>query len=86
MSFIDKVKNSKYMTELAERAVKTFGQFYLAYWLFLNPDGGGISPEMFDTLFTTQNLKAGVVGLALSVATSLGSKPFGDKNSASLVD
>lgn len=72
---------SKFFKDLAERAVKTFGQFYLGSWLFLSGDSAD-----FDHLFTTTNVKAGVVGLALSAATSLGSKKFGpDQDSASVV-
>lgn len=72
---------SKFFKELAERAAKTFGQFYLGSWLFLS----GKSAD-FDHLFTTTNVKAGIVGVALSAATSLGSRKFGpDEDSASIV-
>lgn len=87
MGMIDKLKDSEFLEDAAERAIKTFGQFYLGYWLFLNPGVEGVvTPDAFDTLFTADNLKAGVVGLALSAVFSLGSKKFGkNKDSASLV-
>lgn len=70
-----------FVAKTAERAVKTFLQFYLGYWLFLS----GAAAD-FDHLFTQANVEAGVVGLALSVATSLGTKNLGpDTNSPSVV-
>lgn len=82
--------NTTFIKDIAERASKTFLQFYLGFWLLtnglLNTDAATPSPDMFDTLFTSDNLKAGVVGLALSLATNFVTKPFGrDGNSASLV-
>ena len=68
----------RFLADTAERAAKTFAQAFFAVWL-------GIGGAQFDTLFTVDNLKAGVVGLALSVATSLGSKKLGADDSASLL-
>ena len=78
-----------FVRDAAERLAKTFMQFYFGFWLLtaglLNTtaDIGG-SAGAFDTLFTVDNLKAGVVGMALSLATSVASKPFGNKEDASL--
>lgn len=86
MSLFDRFSDKKFLSDTAERASKTFAQFYLGYWLFLNPDNSlGNAPQMFDTLFTGDNLKAGVVGLALSLATSVGSSFNGDSHSASAI-
>ena len=62
-----------------ERAGRTFGQAYLAAWVAY----GGAA---YDELFTVDNLKAGVVGLALSFAVSLGAKKRGADDSASLLN
>lgn len=73
--------DNKFIKSTVERATKTFLQGYLAFWL-VNP----AAPVQYETLFTTNNLKAGVVALALSVATSVGSKGVGpDKEDPSLV-
>jgi hypothetical protein len=86
MGYIDKLRDSEYVKDLFERASKTFLQFYLGYWLFLNPETtSAVSPDAFDTLFTTDNLKAGAVGVALSAATSIGSRYVGSHETASLV-
>jgi hypothetical protein len=70
--------NIKFAKDVAERAARTFLQAYLSIWLV---NGGG-----YDELFTSDNLKAGVVGVALSVAMSLGLKKVGpNKSSASSV-
>jgi hypothetical protein len=80
----------KFMKDLAERAGKTFLQAYLAFWL-LQAGLGGTPAEQpgsdaFGLLFTMDNVKAGVVALAFSIVTSLGSRPLGpDSSSASLV-
>lgn len=71
----------EFIAKTAERAVKTFLQFYLGYWLFLS----GAAAD-FDHLFTRANVEAGIVGLALSVATSVGTKGLGpDTNDPSAV-
>lgn len=62
----------EFVAKTAERAVKTFLQFYFGYWLFLS----GAAAD-FDHLFTQANVEAGIVGLALSVATSVGTKGLG---------
>lgn len=68
----------RWVADTAERAGRTFGQSYLAVWVA----AGGTA---FDTLFTVTNLKAGVVGVALSVAVSVGAKQSGPNDSASLL-
>lgn len=52
------------LAKIADRAVRTFLYAYLSYWIVA---GGG-----YDTLFAADNVKAGVVALAMSVAVSLG--------------
>lgn len=70
--------NTKFSKEVVERAVRTFVQGYLAYWMVNGAD--------FDGLIAGDSLKAGVVALALSVAMSLGLKNVGpNKGSASAV-
>jgi hypothetical protein len=61
--------------ETADRLIKSFAQGYLASWL--------ISGRTFDTLFTVDNLKAGVVLVALSLATAAGLKQLGTDQSTS---
>lgn len=68
----------RFLWDTGERSAKTFFQSYFAVWITV----GGAE---FDTLFTVDNLKAGVVGVALSIATSLGSKRLGADDSASLL-
>ncbi len=80
----------KFVAKTAERMAKTFVQFYLGYWFLtlglLNTAAAVAGPGAFDTLFTVDNVKAGVVGLALSLATSIGTKGLGpDKDSPSMV-
>jgi len=80
----------QFFEETIERFGKTFLQFYLASWVlavgFLNTSFDIPDESAYDLLFTTTNLKAGIVGVALSIFTSLGSKRFGkDGNSPSLV-
>lgn len=73
----------------AERGVKTFLQGYFGFW-FLVAGLGDTSaavpgPDAFDTLFSMDNVKAGVVMLALSVGTSVVTTRLGpDKNSPSV--
>lgn len=79
-----------FVKDATERLAKTFVQFYLGFWLLTVGllDTSAVSSgtaDAFDTLFTTDNLKAGVVGVALSLVTSFASKPFGNKEDASLV-
>lgn len=79
-----------FLLRTIERAAKTFAQFYFGLWLLrlglLNADISAPNADAFDLLFTIDNVKAGVVGVALSVATSVGSKPFGDPDDPSVVD
>ena len=84
------LKVPPFVKDAVERLAKTFLQFYLGFWLLRVGllDTAAASPgsvDAFDSLFTTDNLKAGVVGVALSLATSFASKPFGNKGDASLV-
>jgi hypothetical protein len=79
-----------FVEKTAERMGKTFVQFYLGFWMLsmglLNTTAEVAGPGAFDSLFTIDNAKAGVVGVALSLATSIGTKGFGpDKESPSLV-
>lgn len=58
-------KWSAQIGNIADRAVRTFAYTFLGAWI-------GVGGASFDNLFTVDNLKAGVVGLALSLAVSLG--------------
>ena len=83
MGWIDSIKSSKWWEDAIERAGKTFFQAYLAFWLVAAQVADN-QAEMFDTLFTWDNVKAGVVGVALSLASSVISKGRGNPKSASL--
>jgi hypothetical protein len=79
----------RFLLDLIERAGKTFIQTYLATWILLagiGDDVGAGGSGAYDTLFTLNNVKAGVVGVALSFATSFGSRSVGRRDSASIVD
>lgn len=70
--------STTFAKDAAERAVRTFLQGYLGAWLATGAD--------FDGLVSTDNLKVGVVAVALSVAMSMGLKKVGpNKNSASVI-
>lgn len=72
-------RTRKFLLDVAERAAKVFVYAYLACWV-------GTGGTQFDTLFTEDNLEAGVVGLALSLAVSLGiARHVGAENTASLL-
>jgi hypothetical protein len=58
-----------FVKDTAERAVKTFFQGYLGVWLATGAD--------FEGLVSTDNLKVGVVAVALSIAMSMGLKNVG---------
>jgi len=65
--------------DIAERGVKVFAFGFLSVWLTLGNAN-------FDTLFVQENLEAGVVALALSVAANVGLGRVGDnKDTASVV-
>lgn len=69
---------TSFVKDAAERAVRTFLQGYLGAWLATGAD--------FDGLVSTDNLKVGVVAVALSVTMSMGLKKVGkNKNSASVL-
>jgi len=82
MGWLDNLKSSQWWQDATERAVKTFLQAYLAFWMVAAQVAGDQS-EMFDTLFTWDNVKAGIVGLVLSLGTSALSKARGDSSTAS---
>lgn len=65
-----------WVKDTAERAARTFLQAYLTLWIVV----GGTD---FDALFTVENLKAGVVGIGLSVAMAVGAKQTGNPDDAS---
>lgn len=70
--------STTFAKDAAERAARTFLQGYLGAWLATGAD--------FDGLVSTDNLKVGVVAVALSVAMSMGLKKVGpNKNSASVI-
>lgn len=80
----------KFLLRTLERAAKTFGQFYLGSWVLaaglLDTNFDVPNSSAYDLLFTLDNAKAGVVGLALSVFTSLGSSKVGKEDDPSLVE
>lgn len=70
--------NASFMKDTAERAARTFVQGYLGSWLATGAD--------FEGLYSSANLKVGVVAVALSIAMSMGLKKVGpDKDSASIL-
>jgi hypothetical protein len=70
--------SASFIKEAVERAVRTFVQAYLSVWVIGGAD--------FDGLTNTDNLKAGAVAVALSVAMSMGLKNVGpNKNSTSIL-
>lgn len=77
---LDKIK-TPFWKNTAERMVKTFFQGYFGFWaLTLGLLGTGAEvagADSFDTLFAMDNVKAGVVLVALSLASSVGAKGFG---------
>lgn len=68
--------SASFIKDAAERAARTFLQAYLGVWIATGAN--------FDGLVDTENLKVGVVAVALSVAMSMGLKKVGpNKDSAS---
>lgn len=68
----------QFIKDTVERAARTFLQAYLSLWLINGAD--------FEGLKDADNLKAGVVAVALSVAMSLGLKKVGpNKQSGSVI-
>lgn len=70
-------KTKRWLADALERAGRTAAQAYLAVWI-----ANGAS---YETLFTRTNLEGAVVGLALSLAVSVGAKQAGADDSASLL-
>lgn len=69
---------TKFLKDTAERAARTFLQAYLGAWVATGAD--------FDGLIKADNLKVGVVAVALSIAMAMGLKKVGpNKNSASVI-
>lgn len=75
---LETAMKSSFIKETAERAARTFLQAYLGVWVATGAD--------FDGLVDSDNLKTGVVAVALSIAMSMGLKNVGpNKGSASAV-
>lgn len=72
--------NKRFLADLLERAGRSFVQGFLGLWL-ANPS----EPVEFDTLFTVDNLKAGVVMATLSVGMALLGKGVGSPDTASVL-
>lgn len=70
-------KTRRWALDTAERCIKTFLEAYFAVWFAMGAD--------FDHLFTVDNLKGGVVGVALSLAMSVGALKQGADDSASFL-
>lgn len=69
---------ASFAKQAVERALRTFLQGYFAFWV--------VSDTTYENLFTADNLKAGVVAMAASLAMSLGLKKVGhDKDSPSIL-
>lgn len=66
-----------WIKETVDRTVKSFVQGFLGSWL--------VSGRSFDTLLTIDNVKAGALMLALSLAIAVGLKPVGSDNSTSRI-
>jgi hypothetical protein len=96
LDFIDRrqpvefLLNKVWWLSVAERMAKTFYQAYLAYWILVAGLASGVADNSnasaFDLLFTWNNVKAGIVGVALSFVTSVATTHVGpDDNSPSAV-
>lgn len=70
-------RNRRWIIDAGERAGRTFLQAYFGVWFALGAD--------FDHLFVRDNIEGGVVGLALSLAVSVGARRTGADDSASLL-
>lgn len=67
----------RWLLDAAERAGRTALQAYMAVWI--------AAGATYETLFTRDNLEGAIVGVALSVAMSVGAKKRGADDSASLL-
>lgn len=72
--------NWRFVADVGERAGRSFIQGFFGLWL-ANPS----KPVDFDTLFTTENLKAGIVMAVLSIAMALLGKGVNNPDSASVL-
>jgi len=68
--------NKKFLNDLAERAIKTFAQTFIA---LVGSDMAGIF-----TIATVDTLKVSLGAALLSVLSSIASTQVGDSNSASI--
>lgn len=66
-----------WLEDAVGRLVRTFIQGYAAFW--------AVAGQSYDTLFTLDNLKAGVVAAAISFFMSMGASQFGNPHSASFL-
>lgn len=73
----------RFWQDAIERAAKTFFQAYAGAWVAVAAATGGALD--FDSLFTADNVKAGIVGVAISFFMSMGSTLRGGSDNASLV-
>lgn len=67
----------RFLLDLAERALTTFVQSYIAVWFVLGAE--------YENLFDPECWQGGVVGLVLAVAKGVGAKNIGADDSASLL-
>lgn len=68
---------TRWLRDALERAARTAAQGYFAVWVATTPD--------FDHLFTRSNLEGAVVGVAMSLAMSVGAKGQGSPDNASFL-
>ena len=77
----------KYWQDVAERAGWTFIEGYAGWWLIAA--GGALKDRDFvgayDYLFTVNNLRAGVVVMAISIVKSRLVKNVGEPSTASIL-
>lgn len=81
--------NRELLLDIAERAGRTFLQFYFGAWMLaaglLDTNFDIPNASAYDLLFTMTNLKAGIVGLALTVAMGLGTAKIHNTDTASVI-
>lgn len=88
MRLFEALKSKVWWEDTVERALKTFAQGYLGYWVMVSQiaPGDGADPTMADTLLTVDNVKAGAVMTVLSLGSSYISSWRGNVDSPSLLD